>query len=316
MADKNIYTVVVADDEDELREAVCTMIPWEALGFHLVGNASNGLDALELVERLEPDLLLTDIRMPFISGIELARQVREIRPAMHIAFLSGFDDFEYAKQAIQYNIISYMLKPLTMDGLAAELKTIHEKIDARYAGLRRADSAHADRAALIIPLVLARYENAPENLETRLERPLIESVKKTKDEVSQKIAAQLAEQQARRIHPGDKVTLVEPSILPDAMIDPVCAVLADAPGVGSAYLSVMIVNGDARSYLLVLDGPKDEKLFASVAQAARPYLLSREKKMDLNITTSISPLGQQGMQGSEPFYRKGIGRVIEEDDDE
>ena len=118
------------------------------------------------------------------------------------------------------------------------------------------------------------------------------------------------------IHPGDKVTLVEPSILPDAMIDPVCAVLADAPGVGSAYLSVMIVNGDARSYLLVLDGPKDEKLFASVAQAARPYLLSREKKMDLNITTSISPLGQQGMQGSEPFYRKGIGRVIEEDDDE
>ena len=150
----------------------------------------------------------------------------------------------------------------------------------------------------------------------RLERPLIESVKKTKDEVSQKIAAQLAEQQARRIHPGDKVTLVEPSILPDAMIDPVCAVLADAPGVGSAYLSVMIVNGDARSYLLVLDGPKDEKLFASVAQAARPYLLSREKKMDLNITTSISPLGQQGMQGSEPFYRKGIGRAIEEDDDE
>ena len=68
MADKNIYTVVVADDEDELREAVCTMIPWEALGFHLVGNASNGLDALELVERLEPDLLLTDIRMPFILG--------------------------------------------------------------------------------------------------------------------------------------------------------------------------------------------------------------------------------------------------------
>ena len=68
MADKNIYTVVVADDEDELREAVCTMIPWEALGFHLVGNASNGLDALELVERLEPDLLLTtDLQMQEIA---------------------------------------------------------------------------------------------------------------------------------------------------------------------------------------------------------------------------------------------------------
>ena len=115
---------------------------------------------------------------------------------------------------------------------------------------------------------------------------------------------------------GDKVTLVEPSILPDAMIDPVCAVLADAPGVGSAYLSVMIVNGDARSYLLVLDGPKDDKLFAAVAKAARPYLMGREKKIDLNITTSISPLGQQGMRGSEPFYRKGIGRLMDEENHE
>ena len=154
----------------------------------------------------------------------------------------------------------------------------------------------------------------------RLERPLIESVKKQKDEVAkrlaEKIAEQKAQQEAHRIHPGDNVTLIEPSVLPDAMIDPVCAMLADAPGVGSAYLQVMIVNGEARSYLLVLDGPKDDKLFAAVAQAARPYLASREKKMDLNITTSISPLGQQGMRGSEPFYRKGIGRVIEEDDDE
>ena len=66
----------------------------------------------------------------------------------------------------------------------------------------------------------------------------------------------------------------------------------------------------------VLDGPKDDKLFAAVAKAARPYLMGREKKIDLNITTSISPLGQQGMRGSEPFYRKGIGRIMDEDDDE
>ena len=115
MAGKTQYTVIVADDEDELREAVCMMTPWQDFGFCLVGSASNGLDALQLVEKHEPDLLITDIRMPFISGIELARQVREIRPATNIAFLSGYDDFEYAQQAIQYNIISYMLKPLTME---------------------------------------------------------------------------------------------------------------------------------------------------------------------------------------------------------
>ena len=148
----------------------------------------------------------------------------------------------------------------------------------------------------------------------RLEKPLIESVKKQKDEIAKALAQQRAA--VTQIKPGDKVTIVEPSVLPDELADPICEVLAQAPGVGSAYLQIMIINDEAKSYLLVLDGPKDEKLFASVAQAARPYLLSREKKMDLNITTSISPLGQQGMQGSEPFYRKGIGRVIEEDDDE
>ena len=160
-----LYTVIVADDEDEIREAVCTMIPWEELGFCLVGNASNGLDALELVEQYEPDLLLTDIRMPFISGIELARQVREVRPATNIAFLSGYDDFEYAKQAIQYNIISYMLKPLTMEGLAKELKNIRQKIDAQFEMFRQAarQSAEQDQqAAMLMPLVLDDYADQEE----------------------------------------------------------------------------------------------------------------------------------------------------------
>ena len=146
----------------------------------------------------------------------------------------------------------------------------------------------------------------------RLETPLIESVKKQKDTMAQMLKAQ----EEAKIHPGDKVTIVEPTILPDGLVDPICNVLAQAPGVGSAYLQIMIVNETRKCYLLVLDGPKDEKLFAAVAQAARPYLAGREQKMDLTITTSISPLGQQGMRGSEPFYRKGIGRVVEEDDDE
>ena len=160
MAAKSLYTVVVADDEDELREAVCMMTPWQDFGFCLVGSASNGLDALQLVEKHEPDLLLTDIRMPFISGIDLARQVREVRPTTNIAFLSGYDDFEYAQQAIQYNIISYMLKPLTMEGLAAELRSIRQKIDAQFAQFRQtAPQAGApdQRAMVLMPLVLDDY---------------------------------------------------------------------------------------------------------------------------------------------------------------
>ena len=96
-----MYTIVIADDEVALRQAMIKRIDWKSIGFEVIGEAENGVEALELVERLEPDLLLTDIKMPFISGINLARKVREIRPAMQIAFLSGYDDFSYAQQAIK-----------------------------------------------------------------------------------------------------------------------------------------------------------------------------------------------------------------------
>ena len=75
-----MYTVIVADDEEEIRRGIIKKVKWEELGFQVIGEAANGADALELVEKLEPDLLLTDIRMPFLSGIDLARAVREVLP--------------------------------------------------------------------------------------------------------------------------------------------------------------------------------------------------------------------------------------------
>ncbi|MGI6079566.1 MAG: response regulator [Candidatus Avilachnospira sp.] len=124
-----MYKILVADDEEELRRAIVRKIDWKSIGFELVGEAENGAEALELVEKTEPDLLLTDIRMPFISGLELARQVREVRPYTQIAFLSGYDDFSYAQEAIRYNIISYMLKPISMSELTENLINIKEKLD-------------------------------------------------------------------------------------------------------------------------------------------------------------------------------------------
>ena len=97
MEKHQVLTVLVADDEPELLGAVCQLIDWESLGFRLVGRAGNGLDALQLVEALQPDFLLTDIRMPFISGTALTRQAKAVQPLLQVAFLSGYDDFEYAK---------------------------------------------------------------------------------------------------------------------------------------------------------------------------------------------------------------------------
>ena len=153
-----MYTVVVADDEEELRRAIVRRVDWESIGFHVVGEAENGIEALELVEKTEPDLLLTDIKMPFISGIELARQVREVRPATQIAFISGFDEFSYAQQAIQYNIISYMLKPISMADLTKELTVIKGKIDNLFQEFSDKQQIRIDKFGFLMPLLMDGYQ--------------------------------------------------------------------------------------------------------------------------------------------------------------
>ena len=155
-----MYTIVIADDEVELRQALIRRIDWEKVGFQVVGQAENGAEALELVEKLEPDLLLTDVRMPFMSGIELAREVREIRPTMQIAFLSGFDDFTYAQQAIQYNIISYMLKPISSVELTEELKKIKKKIDEKFEEFtsKIAEQEQKSLTGFAMPLLLDSFQ--------------------------------------------------------------------------------------------------------------------------------------------------------------
>lgn len=166
-----MYTVVVADDEEELRRALIRKVDWESIGFSVIGEAENGVEALELVEKHEPDLLLTDIRMPFLSGIELARQVREIRPATQIAFLSGFDDFSYAQQAIQYNIVSYMLKPISAAELTEELIKIRKKIDEKFQRFASpADGIEkGEIISFLVPLLLDGYLGPlDEALEVRL----------------------------------------------------------------------------------------------------------------------------------------------------
>lgn len=146
----------------------------------------------------------------------------------------------------------------------------------------------------------------------RFPRGMVESIKKQHDAAVK--AAKI--QQEHRIKPGDKITIVEPTMYPDELVDPICEVLEKHKTIGAAFLQVMIVNETDKSYLLVLDGPKEDAVFSAVALAAKPYLSKSEKKMDLNITVSASPLGQQGMRGSEAFYIKGQGRIFDEDEED
>lgn len=161
-----MYTVVIADDEMELRRAIIERVDWQSAGFEVVGDAENGIEALELIERLEPDLLITDIKMPMMSGLELAKNVRELCPATHIVFLSGYDDFTYAQQAIQYNIIKYLLKPISSEELSEELHKIKAIMDKRIDEIRQAtvrDFSSAKRrlavTEFLLPLLLGASED-------------------------------------------------------------------------------------------------------------------------------------------------------------
>lgn len=157
-----MYTVIVVDDEEDLRRGLIRKIEWEKIGFQVIGEAENGFEALELVEKLEPDLLLTDVKMPFMTGIELARHVREVRPTIQIAFLSGYDDFSYAQQAIQYNIVSYMLKPISSKELTEELTKIKKIIDDKFQAFSGSAEIRekADITDFLMPLVLDGFQGS------------------------------------------------------------------------------------------------------------------------------------------------------------
>ena len=113
------------------------MIPWEDLGFELVGEAADGEMALPLLLRQKPDLLITDIKMPFMDGLTLAKVAKKEIPGLKVVILSGYDDFNYAKQAINIGVEDYLLKPITKNALIERLTEIrsryeHEKTQKEY----------------------------------------------------------------------------------------------------------------------------------------------------------------------------------------
>ena len=125
--------MLLVDDEEDIRVGISRKMDWAALGFSLVGEAENGREALELAETLEPDVVLTDIKMPFMDGLELCRILTERLPAAKFVVFSGFDEFEYAKQAIRMNVFEYILKPISAAELEGVLRRLRERLDAERA---------------------------------------------------------------------------------------------------------------------------------------------------------------------------------------
>lgn len=119
-----MYKILIVDDEAVVREGIRDNIDWNSHGYSFVGDCENGLDAMEAVDSLMPDVVLTDICMPFMDGMELAKYISEKYPRIRIVILTGFEEFEYAQQAVKLKAYDFILKPIT----SLELKKILAKI--------------------------------------------------------------------------------------------------------------------------------------------------------------------------------------------
>lgn len=120
--------VFLVEDEIVMREGIKNNIHWEQEGFEFVGEASDGELAYPLIQKTRPDILITDIKMPFMDGLELSRLVKQEMPDMKIIILSGYDEFEYAKEAIKIGITDYLVKPIAGAKLLEAVKKVGEII--------------------------------------------------------------------------------------------------------------------------------------------------------------------------------------------
>jgi len=125
-----MYSVFLVEDEIVIRDGVKNSFPWEQYGFAYVGDAADGEMALPLIRQTKPDILITDIRMPFMDGIALSKMVKKELPSTRIIIISGYDDFKYAQEAIHIGVDNYLLKPITKDKLAEVLTDARNKLDA------------------------------------------------------------------------------------------------------------------------------------------------------------------------------------------
>lgn len=126
-----MWKVIIADDEKLICRLVQALVDWSSLDMELAATAENGLEALELIEKCNPDILITDIRMPGCNGLELIKQAKEIKPDLEIIIISGYAHFEYARSAMTYGVENYILKPIKQEELLETLQKIKVRLDER-----------------------------------------------------------------------------------------------------------------------------------------------------------------------------------------
>lgn len=150
--------LMIADDEKWVRAAIKALIPFDKLGMTLVCEASNGIEALELCRQHNPDILLTDIMMPGLTGLDLIKELRSCLPGIRIAVISGYSHFEFAKAAMKYGITDYLLKPVDEVELLQVIERFKREID-RETIQNMAREQEKEQYRMAVPVMLEAFLN-------------------------------------------------------------------------------------------------------------------------------------------------------------
>ncbi len=284
------YRVLLADDEEEIRTGISRKIDWAALGFTLVGEAGNGEEALELAEQMRPDVVLTDIKMPFMDGLELCRRLRQSLPAAKLVVFSGFDDFEYARQAVGMGVSEYILKPINAPELMEVLTKLRTQLDSQR--LERRDMETLRR----------RYEES---------LPVLRELFYTRLLSGQLSPAQVQDRAARyeiELAPGLWAVALVHADLPaeggdterdELLLLSVQSFLTEHFAMEGCAARVVLF-GDTAALLVQLSG--DDKLYPLLEELERLSLLSRSY-LGISLTAGVG----RPCQGPEELYRSAEG---------
>lgn len=123
-----MYKVFIVEDEELLRNGMRNNVKWEESGYEFCGEANDGEDALPLIRKIKPDIIITDIKMPFMNGLDLSRIIKKELPNIKIIVLTGYDEFDFVREALSIGADEYLLKPFSASKLISALDGISEKI--------------------------------------------------------------------------------------------------------------------------------------------------------------------------------------------
>lgn len=151
-----MYRVLLVDDERIIREGIAATIPWEQCGVKLVGTAQNGLEAYERIRAEHPEIVITDLKMPGLSGLELIAKGHQLDPEIQFVVLSGYGEFDYAREAMAFGVRYYLLKPCNEEQIMDVLAKIRQELDRRTAEVQNAreNQAHLQK---VLPLVREEF---------------------------------------------------------------------------------------------------------------------------------------------------------------